>query len=80
MNNQRRAIRREFESVGLILLKNLLGAGWGLLSTLRWVGSWLPTYLANLVLPSREKISQWESNRQALHSEMSTSPLFSLRI
>jgi hypothetical protein len=27
------------------LLKNPLGAGWGLLSTLRWVDTWLPSYL-----------------------------------
>ena len=33
-NNQHRAIRREFESVGPTLLKNPLGAGWRLLPTL----------------------------------------------
>ena len=31
--NQCRAIRREFELVGPTLLKNSLGAGWGLLAT-----------------------------------------------
>ena len=39
---------REFEPIGPTLLKNPLDAGWGWLSTLRWVGSWLPTYLASL--------------------------------
>ena len=40
MNNlQHRAIRREFEHVGLTLLKDFLGAGWGLLPALQWVGS-----------------------------------------
>ena len=39
INNQRRAIRHEFESVGPTLLKNPLGAGWGILPTLQWVGS-----------------------------------------
>ena len=42
------AIRRDFESVGPTLFKNPLDARWGLLPTLRWVGSWLPTYLATL--------------------------------
>ena len=32
--NQRRAIRREFEPVGPIMLKNPLSAGWDLLPTL----------------------------------------------
>ena len=41
INNQRRAIRREFEPVGPTLLKNPLGAGWGLLPTLQWMGFWL---------------------------------------
>jgi hypothetical protein len=50
-------------------LKNALGAGWGLLRTLRWVGSWHPTYLASFFPSSREKISQWESNRQPLHQK-----------
>jgi hypothetical protein len=44
-NNQRHAIKREFEPVGLTLLKNPLNARWGLLLTLRRMGSWLPTYL-----------------------------------
>jgi hypothetical protein len=35
----------EFEHVGLIMLKNPLGARWGLLPILWWVGSWLLTYL-----------------------------------
>ena len=39
--NRRRAIRHEFEPVGASMLKNLLGTGWGLLPTLRWVGSCL---------------------------------------
>ena len=47
INNQHRATRREFELVKPTLLKNPLGAGWGLQPTLRWVGSWLPTYLAS---------------------------------
>ena len=33
-NIQRQAIRREYEPVGLILLKDPLGARWGLLPTL----------------------------------------------
>ena len=49
----------------------------GLLLTLRWLGYWLPTYLASFFPSSREKISQWESNHQPLHSEMDTSPLSS---
>jgi len=32
--NQRRVIRHEFEPVGPTMLKNPLGAGWGLLPTL----------------------------------------------
>ena len=36
---------RKHTIVGPILLKNPLGAGWGLLPTLRWVASWFPTYL-----------------------------------
>ena len=47
INNERHAIRREFEPVRPTLLKDPLGAGWALLPTLRWVGSWLPTYLAH---------------------------------
>jgi hypothetical protein len=39
--NQHWAIQREFEPVGSIMLKNPLGAGWGLQPTLRWVGSCL---------------------------------------
>ena len=55
------------------MLKNPLGARWGLLPTLQWMGSWLPTYLASMFfLPSREKVSQRELNHQLLHLEMST--------
>ena len=36
-----------FEPVGPTLLKNPLAAWRGLLPTLRWLGSWLPTYLAD---------------------------------
>ena len=75
INNQHQAIWCEFEPVGPTLFKNPLGAGWGLLPTLRWVGSWLPTYLAGFVLSSREKILERESNRQPLHLRMGTSPL-----
>ena len=39
----------DFEPIDPTLLKNPLGAGWGLLPTLRWVGSWLPTYLASFI-------------------------------
>jgi hypothetical protein len=69
----------EFEPVGLpTLLKNPLGARWSLLPTLQWVGSWLPTYLASFSPSCQEKrrIMQWEVNRQPLHSEMGTSPLY----
>jgi hypothetical protein len=45
INNQHRAIQREFEHVARTLLKNTLGVRWGLLPILWWVGSWLPTYL-----------------------------------
>ena len=76
ISNQHQAIQRNFEPIGLTLLKNPLGARWGLLSTLRWVASWLPTYLPSFFLPSsREKILQRESKHQPLHSEMGTSPL-----
>ena len=69
------------EPIGPSLLKNPFGARWGLLPPLQWVGSWLPTYLArffflfSFLWSSREKLSQWESNRQPLHLEMDTSPL-----
>ena len=44
INNRRRAThRREFESVGPTLLENPLSVEWGLLPTLWWAGSWLPT-------------------------------------
>ena len=49
--------QREFEPVGPTMFKNLLGAWWGSMPTLQWVGSWLPTYVAILVPSSREKIS-----------------------
>ena len=39
--NQRHEIRREFEPIGPTMLKNLIGAGWGLLPTLQWVDSCL---------------------------------------
>ena len=47
INNQCPAIWHEFELVGPTMFKNYLGARWGLLPTLQWVGSWLPTYLAS---------------------------------
>ena len=44
INNQRQAIQCEFESIGPILPKNLLGAGWSLLLTFGgWVLGFLPT-------------------------------------
>ena len=76
-NSQRWAIRCEFEPVGPTLLKNLLGAWWGLMPTLRWVGSWLPSYLASWFPSSREKISIRESNHQPLCSKLDTSPVSS---
>ena len=45
INNQCWAIRREFQPVGPTLLKDPLGACWGLLPSWRWVASWLPTNL-----------------------------------
>ena len=48
---------REFEPVGFTLLKNPLGAGWGVLPNLQRVESWLPSYLASFFLSSSEKIS-----------------------
>ena len=64
ISNQHWAIRRELESVGPTLLKNLLGAGWSLPPTLRWVGSWLLIYLTSFYRQV-EKISQ--RNRPANH-------------
>jgi hypothetical protein len=40
INLQCRAIQSEFEHVGPTLLKDFLGARWGLLPTLQWVGYW----------------------------------------
>ena len=57
------------------MFKNPLGAGWGLLPTLWWVGSWLLAYLPSFFMSGKEAISQRESNRQPLHSEMGSSPL-----
>ena len=65
--NQCWVIRREFESIGPTLFKNCLGAGWGLLPALRWVGSWLLICLTKFLLSSSEKISQQGSNHQLLH-------------
>ena len=59
---------------GILLLEQLV-RGWGLLPTLRWVGSWIPTYLTSFSLLSREKISEHKSNHQPLHLKMGTSPL-----
>jgi hypothetical protein len=45
-NNQYRAIQREFEPIGPTLLKNPLGAGWGLICCLPcsgWAFGFLPT-------------------------------------
>ena len=63
-----RAIWREFESIGPILLKSPLDVGWGLLCTLRWVHSCFnqPSYIVpiNTNLPCNPDISQhkywWE--------------------
>ena len=60
-NNHSQAIRREFEPVGPTLLKNLLGAGWGLPLTLRWADSWLPTYLAIVVFFFRQVKSRFHN-------------------
>ena len=73
INNQHRAIQLEFQPVGFTLLKNPLDAMWGLLPTLWWVGSWLPTYLVSFFPSSREKISQRDLNRQPLGWEMGDS-------
>ena len=43
-------MRREFEPVGPTLLKKPLDAWWGLLPTLRWVGSCLSTALNNQLM------------------------------
>ena len=50
---QLRTIRREFGSGGPTFCKNPLDVWWGLLPTLWWVGSWLPTYLASFFPSSR---------------------------
>jgi hypothetical protein len=73
---QRWAIQCEFEHVGPTLFKNVVGVGWGLLPTFcgGWALGFLCTYLGFL-LSSKEKISQRESNRQPLHSELGASPL-----
>lgn len=47
MNNQRRDIRCEFESIDPTMLKKPRGVGRGLLPTLQWVASWLLTYRAS---------------------------------
>ena len=46
--NQRHTIQREFEHVGPTLLKNPLGAGWGVVPTLRGVGYCLCIYIKKL--------------------------------
>ena len=74
LNNQHWAIWHEFETVDLPVLRIHFGVGWDLLPTLRWLGSWLPTYLIFLG-SSREKISRQQSNRQPFHLKMGTSPL-----
>ena len=73
---QRQAIQCKFEPIGPTLFKIVVGARRGLLPTLWWVGSWLPTYLLDVFfLSSKEKISQRESNRQPRYSKLGASPL-----
>ena len=68
LNRQRWAIRREFERVGLTLLKDLLSARWDLLPTLQWVGSWL-------YCQGGRRFHSRELNRQPLRSDLGTSSL-----
>ena len=70
---QRRAIRREFEPVGPTLLKDTLGAGWGLLPILQWVGSWFFRQV-------ERRYHNRESNRQPLCLDLSTSSLSSTNL
>ena len=66
ITNQCLAIQYEFELVGSTMLKNPLGVGWGLLHKLRWVGSWLPTYLASFLRQAERKL--YSANRIANRS------------
>ena len=52
------------------MLKDPLGARWGLLHTLRWVGIWFPRQV-------ERKIHYMESNYQPLRSDLGTSQLSS---
>jgi hypothetical protein len=67
--NQCWAIRCEFEHVDPTLLKNPLRVLWGVLHTLRLMGSWLPTYLVFSV-KQREDFITW--------IELPTTPLLTL--
>ena len=68
-NIQRRAIRHEFESVGPTLFEDFLAGAWGLLPTLRRVGSWF----FRQVLEGR--FHNEELNCQPLRSDLGASPL-----
>ena len=57
-----------YNSVGLIVLKDLLGAGCGTLLILQWVGSWSLCH-------EERRFHDWESNRQLLRLDSGISPL-----
>ena len=59
----------------LVLPCSLLVQDGGYCLPLRWVDSWLPTYLSSFFPSNRDKILQRKSNRQPLHLQMGTSPL-----
>ena len=56
-NIQHRAIGHVFEPIGPTLLKDPLGAGWGFLPTLWWVGFWFFRQV-------ERRVHSWGSNRQ----------------
>ena len=63
--NQCLVIGCESELVGLALFKNALGAGWGLLPTLRWVDSWLLICLTSFFSQVERRFHG--GNRTAIH-------------
>jgi len=72
-NDQCQAIGQEFEPIGPILFKNPLDAGWDLLPTLLWVGSWLPTYLIGFFYQVERRFHG--ENQTANHSIQKWVPL-----
>jgi hypothetical protein len=67
INNQRLAIRCEFEPVGPTLLKNPLDARWGS-TTYLVVGEQLASYLPNFFFPSSREKNVHNENRMFMHT------------